>query len=651
MKKLIFLILLFHSIISYAQSITEVFLPNPDNLECFDARPKLNQLIYGAEPIIENDSTKPILIFVHGWFDNGFGWFFMGNSMYEKAYSNGYRTAFTNQSQTNSFEKNGQIIADMVRKVSQHYGSSKNIIIVAHSKGGLDVDYAMIKYGIDSLVKGVVALSVPYYGVPLTDWTTSFLEPVLNNIPIFGAYLKDRGTRQMQTANMINRIRPMIDNSPNNHPEKYFTFGGWGYYKSTNLPITVPANLLSLISYSQPPCIELPIGKVYGEAISLLFSVSGALTGISQLPNSVQIPNGRKYINDGLATYTSTLRPGGLNVGGKIGDASAYLNHFDFLWGNTMWKQIHPILIDIENNNFERSKLNLNAIPTVSNEFLIEQTLLSSHLNFKQFSVDKFGNANISLFGFKQNQTISIVDNQRNTIQKAIFSDNNGFGNLAKIQLTGLAPDKTYFIQSDNDFFGNVSENSVALKLITNLQNLALKENNPLELKVENNENNIYKIKAIIEKTLEDENDFQSKDKKEINFTTLDNKLYVTDEINNLSNGVYNLSIIAESNFGNKFFTTSFFVENNKRPNASTNTQLKIFPNPTNGVFQIEIPNGTTEKTSICIFNVTGQQIWEEIIFPQANKTEINPSIGNGIYFIKVENQSFNGFSKLIVSK
>jgi hypothetical protein len=571
--------------------------------------------------------------------------------MYEKAYSNGYRTAFTNQSQTNSFEKNGQIIADMVRKVSQHYGSSKNIIIVAHSKGGLDVDYAMIKYGIDSLVKGVVALSVPYYGVPLTDWTTSFLEPVLNNIPIFGAYLKDRGTRQMQTANMINRIRPMIDNSPNNHPEKYFTFGGWGYYKSTNLPITVPANLLSLISYSQPPCIELPIGKVYGEAISLLFSVSGALTGISQLPNSVQIPNGRKYINDGLATYTSTLRPGGLNVGGKIGDASAYLNHFDFLWGNTMWKQIHPILIDIENNNFERSKLNLNAIPTVSNEFLIEQTLLSSHLNFKQFSVDKFGNANISLFGFKQNQTISIVDNQRNTIQKTIFSDNNGFGNLAKIQLTGLAPDKTYFIQSDNDFFGNVSENSVALKLITNLQNLALKENNPLELKVENNENNIYKIKAIIEKTLEDENDFQSKDKKEINFTTLDNKLYVTDEINNLSNGVYNLSIIAESNFGNKFFTTSFFVENNKRPNASTNTQLKIFPNPTNGVFQIEIPNGTTEKTSICIFNVTGQQIWEEIIFPQANKTEINPSIGNGIYFIKVENQSFNGFSKLIVSK
>jgi uncharacterized protein (DUF2141 family) len=443
----------------------------------------------------------------------------------------------------------------------------------------------------------------------------------------------------------------MIDNSPNNHPEKYFTFGGWGYYKSTNLPITVPANLLSLISYSQPPCIELPIGKVYGEAISLLFSVSGALTGISQLPNSVQIPNGRKYINDGLATYTSTLRPGGLNVGGKIGDASAYLNHFDFLWGNTMWKQIHPILIDIENNNFERSKLNLNAIPTVSNEFLIEQTLLSSQLNYKQFSVNKFGNANISLFGFKQNQTISIVDNQRNTIQKTIFSDNNGFGNLAKIQLTGLAPDKTYFIQSDNDFFGNVSENSVALKLITNLQNLALKENNPLELKVENNENNIYKIKAIIEKTLEDENDFQSKDKKEINFTTLDNKLYVTDEINNLSNGVYNLSIIAESNFGNKFFTTSFFVENNKRPNASTNTQLKIFPNPTNGVFQIEIPNGTTEKTSICIFNVTGQQIWEEIIFPQANKTEINPSIGNGIYFIKVENQSFNGFSKLIVSK
>ncbi|MBK6340763.1 MAG: T9SS type A sorting domain-containing protein [Bacteroidetes bacterium] len=651
MKTLIFLILFAHSINTYSQSITEVFLPNPDNFECFDAKPKLNQLIYGADPTTEDNSTKPILIFVHGWFDNGFGWFFMGNSMYEKAYSNGYRTAFTNQSQTNSFEKNGQIIADMVRKVSNHYGQSKDIIIVAHSKGGLDVDYAMIKYGVDSLVKGVVALSVPYYGVPLTDWTSSFLEPILNKIPIFGAYLKDRGTRQMQTANMIHRVRPMIDNNPNNHPEKYYTFGGWGYYKSTNLPLVVPANLLSLISYSQPPCIELPVGKVYGEAISLLFSVSGALTGISKLPNSVQIPNGRKYINDGLATYASTLRPGSLNVGGKIGDASAYLNHFDFLWGNTMWKQIHPILIDIQNNNFERSTTNRAAIPTISNEFLIDQTLLSSQLNYKKFSVDELGNANISLFGFKQNQKLSIVDNQNNIIYETAFSDNNGFGNLLDIQLTNLATNKTYSIQSDDEFFGNVSENTADLKLITNLENLALKENNILELKVENNEKSIYKIKAVIEKTLDDENDIQTNFKKEILFISNDNNLYFTDKVINLSNGIYNLSVIAESNSCNKFFTTSFFVESKKNNSAPINVELNVFPNPTNGTFQILLPGGINEKVNIKIFDITGIQVFEETKFPKGAYLFLNTQLPIGVYIVKVENQSFNGISKLIISK
>jgi hypothetical protein len=57
MKTLIFLILFAHSIITYSQSITEVFLPNPDNFECFDAKPKLNQLIYGADPTTEDNSN------------------------------------------------------------------------------------------------------------------------------------------------------------------------------------------------------------------------------------------------------------------------------------------------------------------------------------------------------------------------------------------------------------------------------------------------------------------------------------------------------------------------------------------------------------------------------------------------------------------
>jgi hypothetical protein len=276
---------------------------------------------------------------------------------------------------------------------------------------------------------------------------------------------------------------------------------------------------------------------------------------------------------------------------------------------------------------------------------------LSSQLNYKKFSVDELGNANISLFGFKQNQKLSIIDNQNNIIYETAFSDNNGFGNLLDIQLTNLATNKTYSIQSDDEFFGNVSENTADLKLITNLENLALKENNILELKVENNEKSIYKIKAVIEKTLDDENDIQTNFKKEILFISNDNNLYFTDKVINLSNGIYNLSVIAESNSCNKFFTTSFFVESKKNNSAPINVELNVFPNPTNGTFQILLPGGINEKVNIKIFDISGIQVFEETKFPKGAYLFLNTQLPIGVYIVKVENQSFNGISKLIISK
>lgn len=650
MKIRIIVILFFVKCFGFSQQISSIFLPPPSDFECVDARPKLNQLIYGADPGAIDGIEKPILIFVHGWFDNGFGFFFMGNTMYENAYNNGYRTAYTNQSQTNSFELNGQIIANMVKQVSAYYGHSKNIIIVAHSKGGLDVEQAMVNYGIDSLVKGVIALSVPFYGVPLTDWTASIIRPILNNIPIFGEYLKDKGTRQMQTANMVNRVRPAIDNNPNNHPEKYFTFGGWGYYKITKLPLTLPANLLSLISYSNPPCVELPMGGVYGSAISLLFKVSGGLTKISQLPFSVDIPDNEKFINDGLSPYASTLRPGSLNVGGKIGEQSAFLNHFDFLWGATMWPKILPVLQNIENNEFQKQTSSIAQTQTISNTFFLSTNLLSSKMGLTHFLANTDGTANLEIIGYVPNQKISIVDNQGIEIKEVVLSSENIFGNFAHLDLEGLMVDKTYSLVSTDHFFATKIDEISKLKLKTNLDNLALKDNQPLVLSIESNDDKLYSIVATIEK-IQDPNDLKDISYKKEFILKHNNISYNHDEAIFIDEGLYNLSILAKSDGGAKFFTTSFIVENRLQEQAIINSAPIIFPNPSNGEFKISLPTNSSLNNQITIYNSSGLKVWSVSSIGIDSKVDINTDLASGVYILKVENQEFNSFSKLMIVK
>lgn len=65
-------------------------------------------------------------------------------------------------------------------------------------------------------------------------------------------------------------------------------------------------------------------------------------------------------------------------------------------------------------------------------------------------------------------------------------------------------------------------------------------------------------------------------------------------------------------------------------------TQIKLYPNPTNGILQIET---NQEIILIEVFNLVGQKVLE-------TKTEINLSnFGSGIYFLKIKGS--NGFSEV----
>jgi hypothetical protein len=78
---------------------------------------------------------------------------------------------------------------------------------------------------------------------------------------------------------------------------------------------------------------------------------------------------------------------------------------------------------------------------------------------------------------------------------------------------------------------------------------------------------------------------------------------------------------------------------------VDSKNQLKIFPNPNHGLFQIEMP-GNSAKRSVLIYNVSGALI--KTIETSAGKLEIDlQKEANGIYFIHV----FEGDQNISVSK
>lgn len=78
--------------------------------------------------------------------------------------SRGFSVFFGNTDAWGSVESNGAALARTVDEVLAETGASQ-VILVAHSKGGLDVRSALLEPGVAAKVHGVVTLSSPHRGM------------------------------------------------------------------------------------------------------------------------------------------------------------------------------------------------------------------------------------------------------------------------------------------------------------------------------------------------------------------------------------------------------------------------------------------------------------------------------------------------------
>lgn len=180
-------------------------------------------IYYGATPA-GGGTNKPVLVFVQGLHGQANTWWTGGNDMYNQAYYAGYRTAFVDLIDAGgsggSIWNNGQMLAGQLNTITAHYGVG-SVNIVAHSKGGLDSNAAIVHYGAAPKVQNLFQLSSPNWGSQLADlsysWWGGWLAAILGQ--------RDDAVYSLQTGQMSS-FRSLSDGRSENSYVHYYTSAG-----------------------------------------------------------------------------------------------------------------------------------------------------------------------------------------------------------------------------------------------------------------------------------------------------------------------------------------------------------------------------------------------------------------------------------------
>ena len=179
---------------------------------------------------IPDGSTLPVIVFVHGL--GGYAAAFWQetrpyglNDMYMRALYDGFRTAYVSfaadDEKPADMWHNGKLFAWQLEEICRFF-RVENVVVVAHSKGGVDAQAAALYFGAAPRIRKLITLSTPHWGSQLADLAYS----------TFGWDLAERlgqhsdGCYCMQTAYMGAFRRAAEQKAP--LPAEIETFAGNG---------------------------------------------------------------------------------------------------------------------------------------------------------------------------------------------------------------------------------------------------------------------------------------------------------------------------------------------------------------------------------------------------------------------------------------
>jgi len=623
----VFLLLSFGAV---AQQIQETNLVPPTQMTSVagdilgSGQSDAGNIYYGATPS-NLRAGSPVIVFIHGYSSRASTWW-DGNDMYNKAFADGYRTAFVSVNPDKDMWVNGQLFNNMLGTITNRFGVNR-VVVVAHSKGGLDTDAALVHYGAKNKVARVITLSSPHHGTPLADLAQSGWVSWLSGV--FGQV--NDATNCLQTG-YASYFRSQTDNNSNN-TTNFRTVGAWGY------------------------------------------------GGILWIPGQYLNWNGGGRWNggnDGVVTYQSSKRPNSTTLLGGYGTSATNLDHSEVHKGNYMWNTVKnnlpyslskvagkPVDTEFSNPNAViESRVQVLSSEKTSRNFMVEKGVTETMLDIHHLEA----NENFIIIapnGEKVNPKVIRVSEKANDML-------GGFATTLSIQNPQVG---TYSIESQAPFAALVTANEgVGLRMTSDLNDdkyvYNVGETINLNISILNELGINTKGAKVTGAMTLTSNDVKSQKAVVLEFK--ENNGQFTATVNDkLDEGVYSIAIQAENgNFSKSLVTSIAVVDGTLHTLGNVDTKNDInensiesiklmpsFPNPFNiqTTISFELKNSTpavltiydavgrvVETVDLSSYGIgTHQYVWN------VNQNRVK----NGLYIAEIRNGNERVTQTMVYSK
>ncbi len=569
----------------------------------------VGSIYYGAVPA--NASTKPVLVFIHGYNSNAKTWW-ENNTMYNKAFADGYRTAFVSVNPDKSYFVNGQMFSNMITSICTKYGVTK-VNVIAHSKGGLDSDAMAVMYGGKLKIQRIITLGSPHFGTPLADlaqsgWVSWLTTPIGQN---------NAGTQSLQTG-AVASFRSQISANANNSGLDFRTFGAYGYS-----------------------------GVLWVSGVYLSWNGGGSSNGG----------------NDGVVNYSSTKRPNASVIFGT-NDSRGNLNHFEIADGDKMWTSIKGQLTataargnaneEITPEKYNPNTATISASQIVSADKGVANFQVSSQA--KKVRIEVYQSDFATPITLAQRNT----NTQYNDWQTVNINTEGVFGSKAKILTLDNATAGTHELYSEKPFVAIIyTEDGVSATLTSDLNEdkLVYQTSESMNLSIALSKNNLQAQATGIITRVSDLNGNIAKETiaERLNFEW-NNDVLTTKTKTQLPAGIYNVSIEVKGSDFSKSIVTSVAVVGEDITNLNQNEGLNAiaFPNPATEKVTFRFDVQQKGQHTIRVYNNTGKEMWQYDASNFDKGTheitwELKNSVKNGLYFYELNANGKKVTKKLVI--
>ena len=161
------------------------------------------------------------IVFIHGINASSDTWIHE-NDMLQVLRGAGYQSVLIDLHPDEDMWRNGKILAEKLKEISTYF--NEKLVIVGHSKGGVDAQSATVHYGATPYVERVITLSTPHHGSELADLAFSKWAGWLTD----GLKSKTQAVFSLQTGYMKG-FRSATDELDLAKKVPFYTFGGTGW--------------------------------------------------------------------------------------------------------------------------------------------------------------------------------------------------------------------------------------------------------------------------------------------------------------------------------------------------------------------------------------------------------------------------------------